>query len=119
LGERSSVLIIERSGEIREVLRMALARRGWRIYETSRADQGLELARRHQPDLVLLDLDEQPPEAETFSDEFSKSSTATEPTPVILLGTLRRGRTNAGEFIAKPYHYQPLVSRIEQLLQAP
>ena len=116
--ERSSVLIVERSGEIREVLRTALARRGWRIYEASRADLGLELARRHQPSLVVLDLDEQPAEAEALSHEFSKFSKAADPTPVIVLGTVRRPRAKAGEFIAKPYHYQPLVSRIEQLLQA-
>jgi DNA-binding response OmpR family regulator len=118
LREGSSVLIVERSGEIREVLRTALARRGWHIYEASRADLGLELARRHQPDLVVLDLDEQPADAEALSSEFSKSANS-EPTPVIVLGTLRRPSANPGQFIAKPYHYQPLISKIEQLLQAP
>ncbi len=118
MGEGSSVLIVERSGEIREVLRAALQRRGWQIYEASRADLGLELARRHQPDLVVLDLDEQPAGAEALSGEFSRSKSA-EPTPVILIGTVRSTRAIPGAFIAKPYHYQPLISKIEQLLQAP
>lgn len=117
LSEGSSVLIVERSGEIREVLRTALQHRGWHIYEASRADLGLELARRHHPDLVVLDLDEQPADAEDLSSEFSKSAND-EPTPVILLGAVRRSSANPGQFIAKPYHYQPLISKIEQLLQA-
>ena len=116
MGERSSVLIIERSGEIREVLRTALGRRGWQIFEASRADLGLELARRHQPALVVLDLDEQP--AEAWSDEFSTFSKSAKQTPLIVLGTVRRLRVNVGEFVPKPYHYSPLVSKIEQLLQA-
>ena len=118
MGEGSSVLIVERSGEIREVLCAALERRGWHIYEASRADLGLELARRHQPDLVVLDLDEQPAGAEALSGEFSRSKNA-QPTPVILIGTVRTPHTNRGEFVEKPYHYQPLISKIEQLLQAP
>jgi DNA-binding response OmpR family regulator len=118
LGEGASVLIVERSGEIREVLRAALKRRGWHIYEASRTELGLELARRHQPDLIVLDLDEQPAGAEALSGEFSRSNRA-EPTPVILIGTSRSPRANRGAFIAKPYHYQPLISKIEQLLQAP
>jgi DNA-binding response OmpR family regulator len=117
LGEGSSVLIVERSGEIREVLRTALQRRGLHIYEASRADLGLELARRHQPDVIVLDLDEQPADAEVLSSEFARSARA-ERTPVIVLGTVRRPIVNTGQFIAKPYHYQPLISKIEQLLQA-
>ena len=117
MAEGSSVLIVERSGEIREVLRVALERRGWHIYEASRADLGLELARQHQPDLVVLDLDEQPAGAEALSGEFSHSKNA-EPTPVILIGTVRSTCAIQNAFIAKPYHYQPLISKIEQLLQA-
>src|SRR5687767_7601732 len=97
LGERSSVLIVERSVEIREVLRTALERRGLEIYEASRTDLGLQLARRHQPNLVVLDLDEQSADAEALTGEFSKSASA-EPTPVIILGALRRPLTFSGEF---------------------
>ena len=117
MARGSSVLIVERSGELCDVLRTALERRGLQIYAASRADRGLELARRHQPSLVVLDLDEQSADDEALSGEFSQPANA-EPTPVILLGTVRRPRANSGEFIAKPYHYQPLISKIEQLLKA-
>jgi DNA-binding response OmpR family regulator len=116
LAEGSSVLIVERSGEIRDVLRTALARRGLQIYEASRADEGLELARRHRPDLVVLDLDDQSANAESLSAEFSRVVHA-DSTPLIMLGTLRRG-TQGCQFVPKPYHYPPLISKIEQLLRA-
>jgi DNA-binding response OmpR family regulator len=115
--EGSSVLIVERSGEIREVLRTALARRGLQIYEASRAGEGLELARRRHPDLVVLDLDDQSASADDLTAEFSRASQAAG-APLIVLGTLRHLRADCGQFIAKPYHYQPLISKIEQLLRA-
>jgi DNA-binding response OmpR family regulator len=107
---------VERSGDIRDVLRTALARRGLQIYEASRAEEGLELARRHRPDLVVLDLDDQSANAEALSVEFSRVTHA-DSTPLIMLGTLRPG-TSRGQIVTKPYHYQPLISRIEQLLRA-
>lgn len=112
----SSVLIVERSGEIRDVLRTALVRRGLEVYEASRAEDGLELARRHRPNLVVLDLDDQSANADSLSVEFSRA-TGTESTPLIMLGTLRRG-TSRGQFVTKPYHFRPLISKIEQMLRA-
>jgi DNA-binding response OmpR family regulator len=117
LAEGSSVLIVERSGEIREVLRTALARRGLQIYEAARAEEGLELARRHRPDLVVLDVDEQSAGADALSGEFSRLSIANS-APLIVLGTLRCPASGGDQFIVKPYHYQPLISKIEKLLRA-
>ena len=114
--EGSSVLIVERSDEIRDVLRTALARRGLEIYEASRAEDGLELARRHRPNLVVLDLDDQSANAENLSAEFSRA-TGTDSMPLIMLGTLRRHITR-GQFVPKPYHFRPLISKIEELLRA-
>jgi hypothetical protein len=39
-------------------------------------------------------------------------------TPLLLLGNARRTRQvfPAGQFVAKPYHYGPLIRKIEQLL---
>ena len=116
MRESTSVLIVERSGEVREVLRTALQRRGWRVFEAAHADAGLELARRHPPDLVVLDLDGQPRSVTDLPAPFSCSET-TDPTPVIFLGAVARRRDDTREIIAKPYHYQPLISKIEQLLE--
>ena len=117
LAEPRSVLIVDPMEETREVLQTALQRRGVRTFSASRAAAGLELARRHHPDLIVLDLelDNSPPEE--ISAPFAKQS-ARDRTPLVMLGSIRRNEVSASrsEFVAKPYHYGPLVRRIEELL---
>lgn len=116
LASPPSVLIVDESEETREVLTTALERRGLRILAASRPGQGLELARFHHPDLVVLDLESQGPSPEDTYDRFARE-VSEGPTHLILLGSCRLPECSPGpEFIRKPYHYGPLVRRIEQLL---
>lgn len=112
-----SVLIVDESADSREVLRTVLEQRGMKILEASQPDEGLNLARRHRPDLIVLDLEleSSPPE---YPSELAAQ--ASHHTPLVLLGSARRqvGGRHVGEFMSKPYHYAPLVRRIEQLLDA-
>ena len=112
-----SVLIVDRSPETREVLKTVLERRGCRILAASRAARGLELAREHHPDLIVLGLEEPSPEAEEVCMPLAAESEASH-TPLVVLGKCRRrGSALAhGEFVSKPYHYGPLIRRIEELL---
>ena len=126
-----SVLIVDRSEENREVLSTALERRGRRIFATGRARRGLELARRHRPDVIVLDLELEAASPEKVYARFARQSRE-QGTALVTLGRLRRDQsTNAsrrcpvgaqaepadGEFVAKPYHYGPLIRRIEELLE--
>jgi CheY-like chemotaxis protein len=116
LDPRRSVLIVDQSDESREVLRTVLEHRGLRILEASAADQGLEMARRHQPDLIVLDLEVDAANARAVTGEFASYS-GPGSTPLVLLGSARRsGDALPGTFVAKPYHYAPLIRKIEQLL---
>ena len=119
LNGQRSVLIVDRSQETREVLQTALERRGLRIFSASRARRGLELARRHHPDLIVLDIEPDGPAAEDPAAGFAEQSRA-DHTRLVMLGTLRRDRPRpiVGEFVSKPYHYGPLVRRIEELLES-
>ncbi len=115
MDHQRSVLIVDRSEETREVLKTALERRGLRTFAASRGGRGLELARRHHPDLIVLDLELDDSDPETFAEQ-SRADKA----PLVVLGSVRReplGISEA-EFVAKPYHYGPLVRRIEELLAA-
>jgi two-component system sensor kinase FixL len=118
LASERSVLIVDRSEETREVLKTALERRGMRTYAASRAQRGLEIARRHHPDVIVLDLDTGNGTPEELCSPFA-GQCETHPTRLIFLGGLchRRRRPSGGEFISKPYHYGPLVRRIEELLR--
>jgi len=116
---RHSVLIVDESEETREVLETALERRGMRTFVADRVDPGLALARRHHPDLIVLDLELDENNPERVHDSFAEQSRADNGS-LVMLGTIRRRgvKRTEGEFIAKPYHYGPLIRKIEELLQA-
>ena len=117
LSASPRVLIVDESNETRQVLREVLQSRGMQILEAERADEGLALARDEHPDLIVLDLEIQHGTAQQVSASFAETS-HDQHTPLILLGSARVRRTApaGGEFVQKPYHYAPLIRRIEQLL---
>lgn len=106
-----AVLIVEPSADEREVLRTALARRGLRIFEAAEAETGNALARQHQPAVIVLNLDARHAEETDWTASAGRS--------LIVLGTARREHIlPPHQSIAKPYHYGPLVARIEELAKA-
>ncbi len=117
LDESRSVLIVDRLEATREVLQTALQRRGVRTFSASRAAAGLALARRHHPDVIVLDLELGSLPPEEVSARFAAQSSHDQ-TPLVMLGSVRRSGDvgSTAEFVAKPYHYEPLVRRIEELL---
>jgi CheY-like chemotaxis protein len=112
----ASVLIVDESAETREVLRTALAKRGTKIWEASRVGEGLELARRHHPSVIVLDLEIADEAPDMIRARFRAAETTQ--TPIVLLGSARRGTQDfpTGQFVSKPYHYGPLIRKIEYLL---
>jgi len=123
LDSQPSVLIVDHSDDTREVLQTALQRRGCRTLTAGQAQAGLELARRHRPDLIVLDLELDESGADDFPARFAEQS-RTQGTPLVMLGGVRRHPTilrmvpdlPEGELVPKPYHYGPLIRRIEELL---
>ncbi len=116
-GQRS-VLIVDRSEENGQVLQTALERRGMKTFWARRADSGLEMAQRHHPDLIVVDLELDDLPSADVSDRFAQHS-LTDHTPLVILGSMRQeGRPPAGEIVPKPYHYGPLIRRIEEILDA-
>lgn len=113
---RPSVLVVDRSADTREVLRTALAGRGAQVLEATRAEVALQLARKHRPDVIVLDLEIARAADASLRAALSDPQTTT--APVVLLGTARRAEHDfpSGQFVAKPYHYAELVRKIEQLL---
>jgi DNA-binding response OmpR family regulator len=95
------------------VLRTALERRGACVLEADAAGLGLEMARCHHPDLIILDLEVDTTPDATWPERFERQS-RDDAASLIVLGTIRR--TGCGEFVSKPYHYGPLIRRIEELL---
>lgn len=118
LHPRRTVLIVDSSDETREVLRTALAGRTTRVLEASRAEQGLALARQHHPDVIVLDLEIDTPSTESLAADFNAQSES-HPASLVLLGSARwvRKTCPGSQFVNKPYHYAPLIRKIESLLE--
>ena len=112
------VLIVDRSPENREVLRTILGRDGVRTLEATRADDGLLLANQWHPQVLILDSEtvnlDDPRICTGFDDAAKEKKSA-----VVLLGRIpgEIDRIPASEVLSKPYHYAPLIRKIEELLQ--
>lgn len=108
-----SVLIVDDSEDSRDVLRTLLERRGVRIYEASEARQGLAIAAEHHPEVIVLDLEADAADQPDVRDGYAAGSAR-----MVMLGNARRCPVANGQYVAKPYHYGPLIRTIETLLQA-
>ena len=97
MNEKRSVLVIDQLDETREVLRTVLQRRGIEILEARRADRGLQLAKMHRPDVIVLDLDTESASADSagVSSEFDKQARLSD-TSMVLLGTISRDDCDSG-----------------------
>jgi len=110
------VLVVDPLDETHEVLRAALGERGVDVLASHDSAGGLALARRHRPHLIVLDL-----EADSSSSALAgRFASEAGETPLVILGTARRAAfgSEACQFLTKPYHYAPLIRKIEELLAA-
>jgi DNA-binding response OmpR family regulator len=113
------VLIVDSSRESREVLRMLLELRGATTIEASDPEQALELANTARPDLILLDTDSDATASGGPTNELREAASRNH-TPIVILGKLRQlhGELESGQIVTKPYHYGPLIRKIDGLLAA-
>ena len=78
---------------------------------------GLELARRHHPGVIVLDLEsESADDASVCSGYDTESSTGG--SSLVVLGTIpgSNGPPTSGRVVSKPYHFAPLIRTIVELL---
>lgn len=117
MSTKARVLIVDASRESRDILRTLLDRQGTEILETGRVDAASAIAHREQPDLIVCDADgdRSPASGATHNLALQASRSAI---PIVVLGTVRRdfGPLSTGDLVAKPYHYAPLIRKIERLL---
>ena len=110
-----SVLIVDESEDSREVLRTILSQRGVRIFEACEERSGLQIARDEHPNVIVFDVDTT---AGDFSlcDEIAEQADI-DKSSVVLLGSISRWQGESPrEVVRKPYHYGPLIRKIEALL---
>lgn len=112
---RRSVLVVDPLDETHEVLRTALEP-AVDVLAARTSAEALAVARHHQPSLVVLDLECDASSASLLG-RFCGAA-APQPTPTLLLSGSRRRAASLPncEILPKPYHYAPLIRRIEELL---
>ena len=114
------ILIVEDDNNIADLLRLYLQKENYEVAIASDGGKGVELFRRFQPDLVLLDL--MLPVLDGWG--VCRTIRAESKTPVIMLtakgdtGERVRGlELGADDYIAKPFDSNELIARIKAVLR--
>jgi len=117
LGQKT-VLVIEDDPWTRTITTALLAGEGFAVVEAKNGEEGLQQARAHAPDAILLDL-ALPTKSGLDVLRELKAETATSAIPVIVVsayGTLMNetDAQHATGVIQKPFDYDDLVSQVER-----
>jgi DNA-binding response OmpR family regulator len=113
------ILIVDASRESREVLRVLLERRGAKTLEAERPEDAIFLARDEHPDLIVFDAESDNSGSSDPTNDLREIADGNN-TPIVILGKVRQLRSpiSAEQIMAKPYHYGPLIRKINSLLAA-
>lgn len=114
------ILTIDDQGDIRRLIRMALEFDGrYRVVEAMDADEGLAVARREKPNLILLDLNMPRVNGIEMCQRLSRDPQLSAIPVILLTGSndpeLRRQGQAAGArvFLTKPFNPMQLLDLID------
>jgi len=118
-----TVLTIEDQPDIRRLIRMTLEFKGHRVLEARDGPDGLEVARRERPDLILLDVMMPGMDGLTVSREMAGDPVLSR-IPTVLLSALgAQSDIHAGlatgvrAYLVKPFSPWELLALVERLTQ--
>lgn len=116
----ATILVVDDEPQIRRVLRATLSSRGYEIIDAKTGEEGIELARKDKPDLVLLDVNMPGMGGLEACREIRRGSGA----PIIML-TVRDAERDkvaaldagADDYVVKPFGIEELLARIRAALR--
>jgi class 3 adenylate cyclase/CheY-like chemotaxis protein len=117
------ILLIDDSAENRMLLSSQLGMHGYQLLQAEGGVEGIDIARREQPDLILLDV--MMPGLNGFEVcQQLKSDAVTRGIPIIMVTALREVQyrikgieAGADEFLSRPHHREEMLLRVKALLQ--
>jgi two-component system, OmpR family, KDP operon response regulator KdpE len=114
------ILVIEDEEPIRRFLRASLTNEGYRVSEAGTGDEGLKMASRQPPDLVILDLGLPDMDGQQVLRRFREWLTA----PVIILSVRDQEEQKiealdhgADDYVTKPFGIGELLARMRTALR--
>jgi two-component system alkaline phosphatase synthesis response regulator PhoP len=117
------VLIADDEPDILEILKYNLTNEGYEVVTAKDGDEALEKARRHNPDLIVLDV-MMPKKTGVEVCELLRAQAAFKETLIIFLtavndeGTQIRGlETGADDYVSKPISPKVFISRVNALFR--
>ena len=116
----ANILVIDDEAQIRRVLRSTLTFRGYELLEAGTGEEGLELARKFKPDLILLDVNLPGMSGIETCRELRRFTDA----PIIML-TVRNAERDkvvaldagADDYVTKPFGIEELLARVRASLR--
>jgi DNA-binding response OmpR family regulator len=120
---KGTVLLIDDEKDILEMVRYSLEKEGFDAIMASDGQSGLDIANRHKPDIIILDLMMPGLDGVEVCKRL-RSNAATRAIPIIML-TARAAETDrivglemgADDYITKPFSPRELVARVKAVLR--
>lgn len=118
----SVVLVVDDEPHIVRLVSFALSNHGYEVLEACDALEGIELASRHRPDLVLMDV-MMPAVSGLEAVKRLKEDPATADIPVVMLSARSQSyeqqaglEAGALAYICKPFTPKELVQRVSEII---
>ena len=115
------VLLIEDDSATAQGIELMLSQAGFNLYTTDLGEEGLDLGRLYDYDIILLDLNL--PDMSGF-DVLKKLRQAKVETPILILSGLSDMESKvqglgfgADDFMTKPFHKEELIARINAIVR--
>ena len=120
IAEGKTVLVVDNEANIRRIIRHELEHRGYKIIEASGGIEAVDLAKKHRPDLITLDISM--PDLDGFDvTAVLKNNPDTKNIPILIVSVVEDGqkayRLGANDYITKPIVIDILIERVNRLLQ--
>jgi two-component system cell cycle response regulator DivK len=116
-----TILYVEDNELNRKIVRDLLRRTSYRLLEAADGEAGIAMAREHNPDLILMDI-QLPKVSGIEAMRVLRETSATAVTPIIaitsfaLSGDHQKAKdAGASAYLAKPYSPRELLSMIREL----
>ena len=120
MGEAGKIVVIDDERSVRDVVRAYLEKDGFTVFVAADGRDGLELAERHQPDLIVLDL----MLPDVSGEEICRDIRARSDVPILML-TAKASEDErvdglllgADDYLVKPFSPRELVARVRAVLR--